>query len=154
MGVDGDKCGPGTFVVDARLEGAGEVLQIPVIKPKTLKRLLAGVGPRPPLLGAPCTPTTDDTLELLLQRLGSLLGKDPSKWEQTGDPKTDVSLTEDGTKRIITKTGVYSGTELHMWAVPPYFDDRLPVRGDRPDLSFNVQRREIAATEEWQEAAG
>jgi hypothetical protein len=25
MGVDGDKCGPGTFVVDARLEGAGEV---------------------------------------------------------------------------------------------------------------------------------
>jgi hypothetical protein len=62
-----------------------------------------------------------------------------------------MSLTEDGTKRIITKTGVYSGTELHMWAVPPYFDDRLPVRGDRPDLSFNVQRREIAATEEWQE---
>jgi hypothetical protein len=55
-----------------------------VIKPKAVKRALAGVGPRPPLLGAPCTPTVDDPLDLLLQRVGSLLGKDPSKWEQTG----------------------------------------------------------------------
>lgn len=67
-----------------------QVLQIPVIKPKALKRLLAGIGPRPPLLGAPCTPTTDDDLDLLLQRVGSLLGKDPSKWEQTGAQTTEA----------------------------------------------------------------
>jgi len=62
------------------------VLQIPVIKPKALKRLLAAgvVGPRPPLLGAPCTPTVEDPLDTFLQRVGSLLGKDPSKWDQTG----------------------------------------------------------------------
>ena len=68
-----------------------------------------------------------------------------------GDPKTDVSLSEDGTKRIITKTGVYSGTELHLWALPPYHDDRLPLRLDRPDLCFDVLRREITSSEEWQQ---
>ncbi len=63
------------------------MLQIPVIKPKTLKRMLAaGMGPRPPLLGGtPCTPTTDDSLEVFMQRVGTLLGRDPSKWEQTGE---------------------------------------------------------------------
>ena len=30
-----------------------QVLQIPVVRPKALKRLLASLGPRPPLLGAP-----------------------------------------------------------------------------------------------------
>lgn len=135
------KGGPGSFVVDARLEGSHEVgltlaavfdlhcctalacaanqhactarraginssnvvqacyhgwnrccfvcgaqvLRIPVIRQQTLKRLVAGIGPRPPLLGAPCTPTVDDTLGVFMQRVGSLLGKDPSKWEQTGE---------------------------------------------------------------------
>lgn len=60
------------------------MLQIPVIKAAALKRALAAVGPRPPLLGPPCTPSADDPLDVLLQRVGSLLGKDPTVWEQTG----------------------------------------------------------------------
>lgn len=71
--------------------------------------------------------------------------------DPAGDSRTDVSLSEDGTKRIITKTGVYSGTELHLWALPPYHDDRLPLRPDRRDLCFDVPRREITSSEEWQQ---
>lgn len=71
-----------------------------------------------------------------------------------GEPRTDVATSEDGTKRIITKTGVYSGTELHAYAAAPYYDPRLPVVPGRPDLCFNAQRREIATTEEWQEVGG
>jgi hypothetical protein len=63
----------------------------------------------------------------------------------------DVATSEDGTKRVITRTGVYSGTELHLWLVPPHHDPRLPVRPDRPDLSFDAARREVATTEEWQQ---
>jgi hypothetical protein len=189
--------------------GRQQVLQIPVIKPKAVKRLLAGIGPRPALLGVLCTPTVDDPLDVVSQRIGSLLGKDPSKWEQTGElvaftpglhvaacgadgvcmpaaftraqrtgprvaqrssarlrlaarapsafhsgePKIDTTTSEDGTKRIITKTGVFLGTELHLWAVPPHYDPRLPVRPERPDLTFDNKRREINSTEKWQQVS-
>jgi hypothetical protein len=64
----------------------------------------------------------------------------------------DVSLSEDGTKRIITKTGVFSGTELHLWAVAPHHDERLPLRPGRPELTFDARRRQVATTEEWKQA--
>jgi hypothetical protein len=68
-----------------------------------------------------------------------------------GEPKTDTSTSEDGTKRIITKTGVFSGTELHLWAMLPHFDARLPARADRPDLDFSTQQRAVSTDEDWQQ---
>lgn len=32
----------------------------------------------------------------------------------------------------------------------PYYDQRLPLRPDQPDLEFAVQQQEITSTEEWQ----
>lgn len=77
---------PTGFVAEVHLEGSFEVLQIPIVRPEAL---LAGAKPRrlPPLLGAaPAARAASDGLEALLQRVGPLLGRDPTKWEQTGAP--------------------------------------------------------------------
>lgn len=66
-----------------------------------------------------------------------------------GEPTTDVSTSEDGTRRIITKTGVFSGTELHLWHAAPHYDARLPPRPGRPDLTFDAPRRAVACDAEW-----
>lgn len=66
-----------------------------------------------------------------------------------GEPQTDI--TEQPGKRIIKKTGTYSGTELHLWWDLPYYDARLPVREDSPATNFNIKRKEITSTEEWQQ---
>lgn len=46
---------------------------------------------------------------------------------------------------------MFTGTELHLWEVLPYFDPRLPPRQDQPNLDFSVQRKEIASNAEWQQ---
>lgn len=35
----------------------------------------------------------------------------------------------------------------------PHFDERLPVREDRPDLNFNQKRRPVITDEDWQEVS-
>lgn len=77
----------------------------------------------------------------------------PCTHAPAGDDKTDVSTSEDGTKRIITKTGVYSGTELHLWHVPPHYDPRLPPAPGRPDLTFDAPRRAVTTDAEWRALA-
>jgi hypothetical protein len=88
------------------------VLQLPVLRLKNARKLL-GDGMRPvPILGSGAVPTTDETLAQFLQHAGMLFGKDPSKWEKIGEPTTDI--TEQDGKRIIKRTGLYTGTELHL----------------------------------------
>jgi hypothetical protein len=94
-----------------------------------------------PILGSGSGPTTDDTLQQFLQHAGALFGKDPTKWDKVGEselhdmqcsysqqhksnthvmmaycpagePTTDI--TEQDGKRIIKRTGMYTGTELHL----------------------------------------
>ena len=126
-----------------------QVLQIPVLKAKDVKKLAQGVGLKVPLLGQSSVPTVDNTLEEYLQQAGSLFGLDPGKWEQVGAPTTEV--TEADGKRIIKKTGVYSGTELHLWVLNPHYDVRLPSRPDCPELDFTIERKEVTSTAEWQQ---
>jgi hypothetical protein len=126
-----------------------QVLQVPVVKAKVVKKLLAGVAPRLPLLGNSSVPATDDTLEQFLQHVGTLFGRDPTKWEKVGETKTDI--TEQDGKRIIKRTGMFTGTELHLFVTPPYYDPRLPLRPDQPQLEFAVQSKEITSTAEWQQ---
>jgi hypothetical protein len=127
------------------------VLQVPVIKAKAVKKLLAGVAPRVPLLGNSSVPATDDTLEQFLQHVGTLFGRDPTKWEKVGETKTDI--TEQDGKRIIKRTGMFTGTELHLFVTPPYYDPRLPLRPDQPQLEFAVQSKEVTSTAEWQQVS-
>jgi hypothetical protein len=128
-----------------------QVLQVPVIKAKAVKKLLAGVAPRVPLLGNSSVPATDDTLEQFLQHVGTLFGRDPTKWEKVGETKTDI--TEQDGKRIIKRTGTFTGTELHLLVTPPYYDPRLPLRPDQPQLEFAVQSKEVTSTAEWQQVS-
>lgn len=66
-----------------------QVLQLPVLRPKNLKKLLGdGVGRTVPILGSGSVPTTDDTLAQFLQHAGTLFGKDPTKWEKMGKVQT------------------------------------------------------------------
>jgi hypothetical protein len=67
----------------------------------------------------------------------------------TGSPQVDVS-EQDG-KRIITKTGVYQGTELHMLACATYHDKRLPERPDMAHLDFSQEMRAVTTDQQWQE---
>eukprot|EP00878_Enallax_costatus_P009356 GHUV01009778.1.p1 GENE.GHUV01009778.1~~GHUV01009778.1.p1 ORF type:complete len:367 (+),score=140.05 GHUV01009778.1:311-1411(+) len=138
-----------SFVADVLLEETHEVLQVPIIKPKNLKKLLTENAPRIPILGSSNVPTTDNDLEQLLHHVGTLFGKDPTKWEKVGETKTDI--TEQDGKRIIRRTGMFTGTELHLWVHPQYNDPRLPLRPDQPQLEFSVQKKEITSTEEWQQ---
>lgn len=63
-----------------------KVLQIPVLRPKNVKKLLGEGLPRPvPILGSGAVPTTDDTLDQFLQHAGTLFGRDPTKWEKMGE---------------------------------------------------------------------
>lgn len=89
-----------------------QVLQLPVLRPRNAKKLLGDGMRTVPILGTGAVPTTDDTLEQFLQHAGMLFGKDPSKWENIGQPTTDITK-QDG-KRIIKRTGLYTGTELHL----------------------------------------
>lgn len=74
---------------------------------------LLGDGMRTvPILGTGAVPTTEETLVQFLQHAGMLFGKDPSKWEKIGEPTADI--TEQDGKRIIKRTGLYTGTELHL----------------------------------------
>eukprot|EP00882_Tetradesmus_deserticola_P013709 GHRQ01014559.1.p1 GENE.GHRQ01014559.1~~GHRQ01014559.1.p1 ORF type:complete len:221 (+),score=66.82 GHRQ01014559.1:175-837(+) len=139
----------GSFAADVLLGETNEVLQVPIIKSKAVKKFLADVAPRLPLLGNSGVPSTDDTLEQFLKHVGVLFGKDPTKWEKVGEPKTDIS-EQDG-KRIIKKTGMFTGTELHLFVTPPYFDPRLPLQPDQPQLEFAVNSREVTSTAEWQQ---
>eukprot|EP00879_Flechtneria_rotunda_P033548 GHRR01037166.1.p1 GENE.GHRR01037166.1~~GHRR01037166.1.p1 ORF type:complete len:167 (+),score=44.83 GHRR01037166.1:131-631(+) len=137
------------FTVDIASEETKEVLQLPVIKAKVAKAALQGIRPRIPILGTSTVPTSDDSLEQLLQHAGTLFGKDATRWEKVGDTRVDVS-EQDG-KRVVTHTGTYTGTELHLWFKPPYYDSRLPPRPDEPQLDFSVQQKGITSTEEWQQ---
>jgi hypothetical protein len=156
-----------------------QVLQVPVLKPKAAKKLLQGIGPRVPILGSSNVPWTEDTLQQFLQHTGTLFGRDPTKWEKVGEyaaqlhaavrdacapaaaahqtpvgyapGETKTDITEQDGKRIIRRTGMFTGTELHLWEVLPYFDPRLPPRQDQPNLDFSVQRKEIASNAEWQQ---
>ncbi len=67
----------------------------------------------------------------------------------SGEAKIEV--TEDQGKRYIKNTGTFTGIELHLFVDQPYFDERLPVREDRPELNFNEKRIEVTTNEEWQE---
>lgn len=89
-----------------------QVLQLPVLRPKNAKNLLGDGMRTVPILGIGAVPTTDETLQEFLQHAGMLFGKDPSKWEKIGEPTTDI--TEQDGKRIIKRTGLYTGTELHL----------------------------------------
>jgi hypothetical protein len=51
----------------------------------------------------------------------------------------------------VKTTGVFTGIELHLWAEQPYYDERLPVREDRPELNFNAKRVPISSDHTWQE---
>ncbi|GFH26690.1 uncharacterized protein HaLaN_24879, partial [Haematococcus lacustris] len=138
----------GNFVADCRLEDSDEVLQLPIVKSK-LKKMLESAVKKMALLGAPVIPSSDDSLEQFLQSAGKFFGKDSTKWEQMGEPKTEVH--EDGVKRYIRSTGIFSGTELHLFVEQPFYDERLPVREDRPDLNFNHRRRPMLTDEDWQQ---
>lgn len=124
---------------------AHQVLQLPILRPKSVKKLLGdgGLGPSRtvPILGSGQTTTTEDTLEQFLQHAGTLFGKDPSKLEKVGtlhinrskaaainacctavltslpppagEPTTDI--TEQDGKRINKRTGMYTGTQLHLF---------------------------------------
>lgn len=70
-----------------------QVLQVPVVKLKSLKKLLASSGPRIPLLGISNVPTTDDSLEQFLHHAGTLFGKDPTKWEKVGEMQESGSTS-------------------------------------------------------------
>lgn len=65
-----------------------QVLQLPILRPKNVKKLIGdgGIGPprTVPILGSGQTTTTEDTLEQFLQHAGTLFGKDPSKLEKVG----------------------------------------------------------------------
>lgn len=68
-----------------------------------------------------------------------------------GEPQVDV--TEDGGKRFIKSTGVFSGLELHMFMEPPHYDPRLPTREDRPEMDFSKKRFQITTDSQWQEVS-
>jgi hypothetical protein len=114
-----------------------------------VKRLAAAAGPKASLPVLDAIPSRDDTLEEYLRYVGLLFGKDPDHWEQVGVPTVEV--TEANGKRTITKTGIYSGTELHLWQLSPYFDERLDPRPECPELDFSVAKREISSNEEWRQ---
>lgn len=140
-----------TFIATGIIWSNMQVLQVPVVKARVVKKLLAGVAPRVPLLANSSVPTSDDTLEQFLQHVGVLFGRDPNKWEKVGDTKTDI--TEQNGKRIIKRTGMFTGTELHLFVTPPYYDPRLPLRPDQPQLEFAVQSKEVTSTAEWQQVS-
>jgi hypothetical protein len=119
------------------------------LKARDAKQLAHNAGLKVPLLGQNVVPTVDNTLEEYLQQAGSLFGLDPGKWEQVGVPTTEI--TEADGKRIIKKTGIYSGTEIHLWVLNPHYDDRLPSRPDCPEMDFTIQRKEVTNTSEWQQ---
>jgi hypothetical protein len=62
-----------------------------------------------------------------------------------------VDVTEDGGKRYIKSTGIFSGLELHMFMEPPHYDPRLPPREDRPEMDFSKKRFLIKDDSQWQE---
>eukprot|EP00882_Tetradesmus_deserticola_P028701 GHRQ01031976.1.p2 GENE.GHRQ01031976.1~~GHRQ01031976.1.p2 ORF type:complete len:118 (+),score=27.12 GHRQ01031976.1:413-766(+) len=48
---------------------------------------------------------------------------------------------------------MFTGTELHLFVTPPYFDPRLPLQPDQPQLEFAVNSREVTSTAEWQQVS-
>lgn len=56
-------------------------------------------------------------------------------------------------KRTIKKTQVLQGTELYMFMEPLYYDHRLPVRDDRPNLNYNLRSVEVKTDEEWSQVS-
>eukprot|EP00798_Chlamydomonas_sp_ICE-L_P025218 gene25218-10863_t len=130
----------GNFVADVRIDDSDEVLQLPIVKHK-LKSLLGKAVKKIALQGAPIIPSSDDTLEEFLNATGKFFGKDPSKWESVGEPK--VEITEEDGKRYVKNTGTFTGTELHLFVEQPYFDERLPIRDDKPELNFNQRQIEV-----------
>jgi hypothetical protein len=111
--------------------------------------LAAAAGPKASLPVLDAIPSRDDTLEEYLRYVGLLFGKDPDHWEQVGVPT--VEITEANGKRTLKKTGIYSGTELHLWMLSPYFDERLEPRPECPELDFSVAKREISSNEDWRQ---
>ncbi|KAG1678758.1 hypothetical protein FOA52_012798 [Chlamydomonas sp. UWO 241] len=140
--------GDNNFVADVRFEDECEVLQLPIVKNRLKKLLLNGVK-KIALVGTPVIPSSEDTLEQFLHSAGRFFGKDPAEWKHMGEPT--VTENEEGGKRYIKSTGVFSGIELHMQVEMLHFDERLPVRDDKPELSFNQRRAEILTDDQWQE---
>lgn len=138
-----------SFVADIRLQDSDEVLQLPVIRSTALKRLLSDVSLTTRSLAASIVPKAEHTLDQYLEHVGKFFGKDPSKWEQVGEPLVETS--EEHGKRVIRSTGTYSGTELHLTLEAPYHDARLPVREDMPHLNFNQDRIVITSDAMWHE---
>jgi hypothetical protein len=95
-----------------------QVLQLPVLRPRNAKAILGGglAPPRNvPILGSGVGPSTSDTLEQFLQHAGALFGKDPSRWEQLGETTVDIQEQQETGKRVIKRTGMYTGTQLHLF---------------------------------------
>eukprot|EP00798_Chlamydomonas_sp_ICE-L_P023775 gene23775-9334_t len=131
----------GNFVADVRVDDSDEVLQLPIVR-RRLKNLLGKAVGKMALLGAPVIiPSSEDSLEEFLASAGKYFGKDPSKWESVGE--TQIEITDQDGRRYIKNTGTFSGTELHLYVEQPYYDDRLPVREDKPELNFNQKKIEV-----------
>lgn len=74
----------------------------------------------PPAPPAPLS--SDDSLEDFLTTTGRFFGKDPTVFTQAGQPQ--VQTREEGGRRFIESTGVFSGFELHMFVEPLLYDER------------------------------
>jgi hypothetical protein len=126
-----------------------QVLQLPIVKAK-VKRMMTQVVKKMGMSASPQIPSSDDPLEIFLATTGKFFGKDPSEWYQVGEPQIEV--TEEGGKRYIKSTGIFSGLELHMFYEPLYFDERLTKNEDKPeDMDFSERRKAVLTDEQWQE---
>ena len=65
-----------------------------------------------------------------------------------------MEVAEENGKRVTKNTGVFSGTELHLFMETAFYDERLPVREDKPELNFNEKKRVLETDEKWQEVSG
>lgn len=126
-----------------------QVLQLPIVKSK-VKRMMNEVVKKMGMSASPQIPSSDDPLEIFLATTGKFFGKDPSEWFQVGEPQIEV--TEEGGKRYIKSTGIFSGLELHMFYEPLYFDERMTKDEDKPEeMDFSERRKAVVTDEQWHE---
>ena len=126
-----------------------QVLQLPIVKAR-VKKMMGQVVKKMGLSASPQIPSSDDPLEIFLTTTGKFFGKDPSEWHQMGEPQLEI--TEEGGKRHIKSTGIFSGLELHMFYEPLFFDERMTHDEDKPeDMDFSQRRRAVLTDDQWHE---
>eukprot|EP01025_Chloroclados_australasicus_P003003 TRINITY_DN1068_c1_g1_i2.p1 TRINITY_DN1068_c1_g1~~TRINITY_DN1068_c1_g1_i2.p1 ORF type:complete len:193 (-),score=10.40 TRINITY_DN1068_c1_g1_i2:136-714(-) len=144
------------FVADVKLQGNNEVLQVPVVKSQTLQTTHKKT--RESLLQFGLSSVQEyghDTLEAFLTQAGKLFGKDPSRWDQVGDPTVDIH--EEGGRRVIKTTGIFWGTELHLFLEQPFYHSRLKgianEGGDKSMLldQYDTQQIQIVEEQQWKQ---